>query len=45
MTLLDVVILALALLAVQFGHFPLLVTLVVALVVMAIVRVARGQRL
>lgn len=45
MTLLDVLILVAALALVQFAHFVLLHTILAALALMAIVRLARGQRI
>ncbi len=45
MRLLDLVILIVALLGVQFAGLPLLLTLIVALAVIAIIRYALGARI
>lgn len=45
MTLLDLVILIVALLIIAFLHAPALITLVLALAAMIVFRVSRGERI
>jgi hypothetical protein len=45
MTLLDLILLAIALLLIRFAAMPALVTLIIALAVMIAFRVSKGERI